>query len=468
MSPASGSLILYATEPGKVAQDGEGRNGIFTKHLLASMDKPGVNVETVFKQTAQSVRKATRGDQTPWMEGVILGQFYFIPVPPGAPGARPMPPVSIPVNPNNAEIVFWQSVEKNPSLAGYQAYLQSWPNGRFASLASLRLKELEAQQKLKTIPFTVKTNPEDARVRILNIGPKYHDGIQLAPGRYHIEVTKRGYEKQHKWFELSAKNAVAVVDLENKIKINTTAKPTSVSVQKSRKPFEPEMVNIRGGSFQMGSPSNEVNRDKDERQHPVSVRDFEIGKYEVTQKQWRAVMGVNPSYFKGCDNCPVETVSWKDIQDYINRLNSKTGKNYRLPTEAEWEYAARAGTTGPFSFSGPISTDKANYDGNYTYDGRGQGLYRKKTTPVGSFLPNPWGLYDVHGNVWEWTCSEYDKNYGGAETRCVEEQEVKYVLRGGSFGLGPRNMRSANRITYGSIVSRGVYRGFRLARTLNP
>src|SRR5205085_11701074 len=162
-----------------------------------------------------------------------------------------------------------------------------------------------------------------------------------------------------------------------------------------------EFVWILAGSFMMGSE----NGDSDEKPaHRVTISEgFYMGKYEVTQAQWQAVMGNNPSNFKGCDNCPVEQVSWDDAVSFIAKLNAQNdGYTYRLPTEAEWEYACRAGTTTAFAFGDSLSSEQANFDGDYPYGGAPKGVYRQKTTSVGRFQPNAWGLYDMHGNVWEW------------------------------------------------------------------
>ncbi|MGH8474850.1 MAG: formylglycine-generating enzyme family protein [Methylococcales bacterium] len=186
----------------------------------------------------------------------------------------------------------------------------------------------------------------------------------------------------------------------------------------------------------MGSPESEAERDSDEKQHRVCVDDFEIGKYEVTQAQWKAVIGDNPSYFKG-DVLPVESVSLDKVQDYIEKLNERTGQSYRLPTEAEWEYAARAGTQTPFYTGSYIDTSQANYVGNYDYNdcGAKTGEYEYKTVAVASYHGNPWGLYDMAGNVWEWTCSVYAENYDGSESKCASKNDTKSprVLRGGSW-----------------------------------
>lgn len=226
----------------------------------------------------------------------------------------------------------------------------------------------------------------------------------------------------------------------------------------------PDMVNLPGGRFQMGSKDPESS-DDERPVHTVTVSAFSMGRYEVTQRQWREVMGNDPSEFSRCgDDCPVENVSYDDVQAFIRKLNGLTGQRYRLPTEAEWEYAARAGTKTPFYTGRCITTQQANYDGNYDYAGcRKTGVYKRRPVAVGSYPPNPWGLYDMAGNVWEWTCSAYHDHYGnGAETRCAESADSR-VIRGGSWLGLPSGLRSAYRA--GNFPgNRFDYLGFRLAQ----
>jgi formylglycine-generating enzyme required for sulfatase activity len=175
-----------------------------------------------------------------------------------------------------------------------------------------------------------------------------------------------------------------------------------------------EMVEIPAGNFLMGSPTSEESHFTSESlQHEVNLGAFWMSKFPITQAQWVRVMGASPSHFKG-DNLPVEQVSWHDAMDFCRRLSEQTGHIYTLPSEAQWEYACRAGTTTPFYFGETITPDQANYDGNYTYNGGPRGEYRQRTTPVGMFPPNAWGLYDMHGNVWEWCLDEWHPNYEGA------------------------------------------------------
>jgi len=218
-----------------------------------------------------------------------------------------------------------------------------------------------------------------------------------------------------------------------------------------------EMVHIPGGTFLMGSPeSDESPISSESPQHQVTVPSFFMGKYPVTQKQWRLVAALpkvkidlesDPSRFKG-DNLPVECVSWNHTQEFCARLSRKTNQTYRLPSEAEWEYACRGGTTTPFYFGETISTELANYHGNYTYGGGAKGEYRGKTTEVGKFPANPCGLYDMCGNVWEWCEDEWHGNYINAPTdgSAWSNGSNNYMsLRGGSWLYIPQYCRSACR-----------------------
>jgi formylglycine-generating enzyme required for sulfatase activity len=230
-----------------------------------------------------------------------------------------------------------------------------------------------------------------------------------------------------------------------------------------------KFVWIPPGSFVMGSPDSEEGRSPSETPHKVKLtRGFYMGVYTVTQEQWQAIIGNNPSKFKGQKNLPVEQVSWNDCQEFIGRLRQKDKRSYRLPTEAEWEYACRAGTTTPFHFGKTISADQANYNGGFRY-GKGKlGLDRRKTTPVGSFPPNAWGLYDMHGNVFQW-CHDWYIPYRlkdevdpqGGPGPFVRNSENGRVNRGGSFWCPPDMCRSAHR-NWGNAKHRRSYLGFRI------
>jgi formylglycine-generating enzyme required for sulfatase activity len=223
-------------------------------------------------------------------------------------------------------------------------------------------------------------------------------------------------------------------------------------------------VLIPAESFLMGSPAREAGRYDNEQQHPVTIKKpFYLQTTEVTQKQWRQVMGQNPSIFKDYgDGCPVETVSWNEAQEFIKKLNQmESGGRYRLPTEAEWEYACRAQSKGKFYFG-----DEEARLGEYAWYARNSG---GKTHPVGEKEPNAWGLYDMHGNVWEWVEDDYHGSYTGApddgRAWIDSPRDSARVVRGGSWGLGARDCRSATRIIYGPGDRNGSM-GFRLSRSV--
>jgi formylglycine-generating enzyme required for sulfatase activity len=204
-------------------------------------------------------------------------------------------------------------------------------------------------------------------------------------------------------------------------------------------------VRVQPGSFLMGSPPEEPERGADEVQHAVTIsRHFYLAVHPVTQAQWRAVMGDNPSRFTGDDH-PVENVSWEDCRAFFKKL-SQDGRSYRFPTEAEWEYACRAGTAGPFHFGSTLDADEANCDGRAGYDGKVTDVCRGETTAVGRFPANAWGLYDLHGNVYEW-CADWYADYPGEHRKDPSgpaSGEFR-VLRGGSWFSAPRCCRSAYR-----------------------
>ncbi len=225
------------------------------------------------------------------------------------------------------------------------------------------------------------------------------------------------------------------------------------------------------GSFRMGSPFSEDGRYSDESRHDVTFTNhFWLGKHEITQDQWTAVMGTNPSSFKGA-NHPVDRVSWEDATEFCRRLNERerkagrllAGWAYQLPTEAQWEYACRAGTNSAFAFGKSLSSSQANFDGNYPYGDAPNGPYLRRTAPVGSYQPNAWGLHDMHGNVYEW-CRDWYGKYPleGAYDPVGPSQGSLRVLRGGSWFYFGRNLRSASRYWL-APTCRNFILGFRLS-----
>jgi len=300
--------------------------------------------------------------------------------------------------------------------------------------------------------------------------------IRLPEGDYKIKVEKLSDDGQ--WIYRGTKNIFVGEDTSIKISIKTNKIPVVkdiLTVPKQEIPLIPapkpvpekivqkddheirvdkalqglKFVLLKPGRFLMGSPQNAANRDKDEDQHKVKITQaFYMQTTEVTQKQWKAVMRENPSRFKKCGpDCPVENVSWEDVDKFIIKLNRmlKTDK-YRLPTEAEWEYACRAGTTTPFSFGQCLTSRQANFDNTHPMTGCPKGSYEEKPVPVASFAPNAWGLYDMHGNVWEW-CQDWKIKYPLGPVRDSSDMSSKKhrVTRGGSWYNEARDCRSANR-----------------------
>jgi formylglycine-generating enzyme required for sulfatase activity len=283
-------------------------------------------------------------------------------------------------------------------------------------------------------------------------------------------------------------------------------------VVEPERPVPDGFVHIQGGTFTMGSPDTEAERysDNEGPQHQVTVSGFLMGKYEVTQKEWVEIMGSNPSKFtkewydnpsKFTDNLPVERVSWYDVIVYCNKRSiaegltpaytisgstdpadwgdipttmsditwdnvtwNRSANGYRLPTEAEWEYACRAGTNTPFSTGDNITTDQANYDGNRPYNGNPSGIYRQTTTAVGNFASNGWGLYDMHGNVWEW-CWDRKGDYGSEfqDNPVGASSGLTPIVRGGCYFSQAQFVRSAMRGMF-TPNDRQDYLGFRLVR----
>ena len=274
-------------------------------------------------------------------------------------------------------------------------------------------------------------------------------------------------------------------------------------------PGGPEMVVVPAGGFTMGSPEGEIGRWSAEElekydwmgaeeQHAVTVsRPFAVGRHAVTRGQFSAFVAAtghktdggayvwkggkvvhdpkaswrNPGFTQD-DSHPVVCVSWEDAKAYTDWLSKQTVKPYRLLSEAEWEYVARAGSLTPFWFGDAITTDQANYDGTHAYGLHGvKGAYRKATLPVGSFAANQWGLFQVHGNVWEWCEDVWHKTYDGAPVDGSAWRQGgdpgRRVVRGGSWYLGPDNLRSAFR-GWNSSVLRNFNLGFRVGRTLTP
>jgi formylglycine-generating enzyme required for sulfatase activity len=420
MKGPAGSFIAFAAAEGQKASDGEGRNGLFTQQLLESLRQPDSSIDTVFTRVTAGVAEKTQRQQVPWRTSSLTSAFYFRPPPGGAQAAGAARPAAVvQVDPAAIELELWNSVKDSHSADELNAYLEQYPSGSFAAVARVRMRALGgATQIASAAPAIAATRPPvtAGSIAALSRGTAFRDCDGC-----------------------------------------------------------PEMVVIPAGRFTMGSPASEPQRDSDEGpQHQVNIaRPFAAGKYEVTFDEWDAcVRDGGCSHNPGDEGWgrgrrPVINVSWQDAKIYTEWLSRKTGKIYRLLSEAQWEYVARAGTTTAFSFGAGINSQQANYNTSVSYAGSPVATTPRNTVPVGSYPANAFGLHDVHGNVWEWTEDCYNGSYSGAPSDGSAWTSVgcaTRVLRGGSWDYYPRYLRSATR----SLVD-PTYRvsgfGFRVART---
>ncbi|PIE69304.1 MAG: hypothetical protein CSA21_02515 [Deltaproteobacteria bacterium] len=348
----------------------------------------------------------------------------------------------------------------------------------------------EIQLPMRAASLEVRTQPGNARVRILNIRPRYRAGMALAAGRYHVEVSASGYQTIRRWVELgTGQNLVLDMQLLRKVIAPAPApvaapepavfRPASASSSTFTDPVTGmEFVLVKGDCYSMGSTSSEAYADEKPRAKDVCVDDFYMGKYEVTNAQYRVLVpGHDSGDYKGKsldgDRQPVVNVSWNDAQEYIRKLNRKSGRKYRLPTEAEWEYAARGGTTTErFWGSSPddacayanVSNPSAKRRFGWDWDVHSCEDNYLVSAPVGSFRPNGYGLYDMLGNVWEWCQDRWHDSYKGGPTdgsAWETGDSSNRVERGGGWYGNQGNVRAANR-SGGRPGIAYDYLGFRL------
>ena len=323
--------------------------------------------------------------------------------------------------------------------------------GNESTLLKVRLKEKKAEQIPLLGQLEVTTVPAGARVFLEGefVGRTPFTREDLKPGSYRVKVTKEGYEPVIKTTRVVGSESTPLrVRLEKKPE--QEKKPKQAAVSSGEGAGGRQVLSVAGvkvalrwcppGSFMMGSPSGERDRDSDETQHRVTLtRGFWLMETEVTQELWKAVMGNNPSSFKGARR-PVEEVSWHDAVEFCRKLSRLTGKEWSLPTEAEWEYACRAGTQTAYSFG-----DYAGKLGDYAWYNKNS---RSRTHPVGQKLANAWGLFDMHGNVYEWCADWYDDYGSGAVVDPTGPADVHSfrVFRGGGWLNNAGYCRSADRI----------------------
>ncbi len=398
----SGSLIAYSAAPGQVAADGNGANSPYTAALAEAIRQAGSELIHVFRQTRIAVEAQTGGAQTPWEEQSLKDDFYFLPgaiVAPLTPGTAP-------------DAAAWTAIQNTQSRAVLETFIEKFPDSLYAEFARARLIELEGE-------------PDEDRVAV---------------GVYPEQPQPTGQYRTGDEFR----------DCDDC----------------------PEMVVVPAGSFMMGSPADEDDRrDTEGPQHTVTIpQNFAVGRFEVTFFEWdafckrhaRAECGHHPSGRFGRGRQPVLNISWDHAKAYVAWLSRTTGEAYRLLSEAEWEYAARAGTTTPFSTGNFLASLEANH--------RGLTRYLRSTAVVGQSDVNGFGLFDMHGNVSEWVEDCWNDSYAGAPddgSARMSGDCTKHVLRGGSWKDEAKDLRSASR--YGRwTVFMDELAGFRVARTLSP
>jgi len=447
----SGVFSIYSAGFGEQALDGLGRtdqsdNSVFTRVFATKLKQPGLSLVDLFYDVqdevstlAQSVKdddgrphkqtpaiySETRGGRTIYLGG--------LPARPMSDGGRTA------AAPTAQDEIFWLTIKDSSTQALFDEFLTKFPASSRAAEARARLEELN-------------------KGKVAVVAPPVVPAVPSTP----------------------CGDAGAVT-----VSLSRTAAPLSAAEEcalKSKDTFKecekcPELVVVPAGSFTMGSPATEVGRlDNEGPQHLVTFkRQFAVGKFAVTFDEWDACVadggcnGYRPGdrgWHRGRQ--PAINVSWNDAKSYAAWLSKKTAKTYRLLSESEREYAARAATTTPFWWGSSISTKQANYDGSYAYGSGAKGEYRGKTMPVDAFAPNPWGLYQVHGNAYDWVEDCYHDNYMGASSdgsAWISGDCNIRVLRGGSWDYYPQYLRSAHRAGLNPDV-RGILYGFRVARTL--
>jgi formylglycine-generating enzyme required for sulfatase activity len=436
------TLIAYATAPGSFAADGA-RHGLYTAELARALALPGRDIEEVLASVGSAVSQATDHRQIPWVSSSLSGEFRLETITASArvlPSPEPEVVVAMQsrgILPKDSayELAFWESIKDSTHISDYEAYLDAYPNGRFAALARARIERLRpAAPKSET--------PEKARpAPVPEAAPK---PTPPPPAKASEPV----------------RPAAAPPASPEK----PPGPPATVTEIKDC-PMCPTLVGLPRGAYTMGSNSD----DPSERPaHGVSLSGpFAIGKYEVTVEQWNACVDAGACQRVSTDpnrtaNTPVRDVSWDDAQQYVAWLSKVSGKAYRLPTEAEWEYAERGGTSSRYWWGEQMR------NGNANCKGCGEPWRQDGPANVGSFAANAYGLYDMNGSVWEWVSDCWHNSYKGAPSdgRSWDEHDCRVrVIRGGSWRDGPSYMVSSTRFKYDASV-RYSQNGFRVARSL--
>ncbi|MBW9107189.1 SUMF1/EgtB/PvdO family nonheme iron enzyme [Paraburkholderia phenoliruptrix] len=470
------TLVAYATARGGFAADGL-RHGIYTHALLRALDEtPAQPLMSLFANVASQVRLATGGAQQPWIASslpvtaAVTRSATVASAGSGASDETVVAPHSRGILPKDSseqyEITFWNSIKDSNYPADYEAYLKAYPNGRFATLAHARIDRLRAASNAPTpgaptqqasSSATPATAPQQTTRPATSTAP--------APG---APSSSAAQDRQRAGAATPAASAASPPV--------PPAPPVSVAAQKpvSRAPVAgesrdcaacPIMIALPAGSFSMGSNSDDPS---EKPVHHVTIgAPFAIGKYEVTVEQWNACVAANACARLTPETnankaAPARDLSWDDAQQYVKWLSKTTGKPYRLPTEAEWEYAVRGGTTTAYWWGDQMRKGNANCKDC------GEPWHKEGPEAAGSFAANPYGLYDMNGSVWEWTADCWHNSYQSApvDGRAWESPSCDMrVIRGGSWREGAGYMLSATRFKYSAGV-RQSQDGLRVVKDL--
>lgn len=459
----TGTLIAYATAPDSVAADGGGANSPYAEELTKQMQTSGVLMETMFRRVAERVSTRSGGRQEPWYSANVKGDFYFSVGPTGS-GAPNSVSSSQPVKIDSlaVEREYWETIRISNDAQDYRDYLQAYPTGAYAAIARAKVKQIETAKNAQS-----NSAGDDGGGQPANSSER--PGINSTSTVTMMPPNPPAGLRSFEFLTATLNSSGALKTREKKEALVFAEDPGGINL---------EMVAIPPGEFVMGSPASETQRRNDEGgQHKVRIGYwFYMGKFEITQAQWRAIMGTNPAVFSGCDDCPVERVSWDDAQEFCRKLSVRTGRQYRLPSEAEWEYAARAGTTTPFAFGDTITAEIVNYHGNYPYLSAPKGDNRQRPIQVGALaVANAFGLYDMHGSVSEWCQDWYHDSYTAISGDAPSDgsawvdggQKQSRVFRGGSWLISASYSRSADRqSTLPNDRSNDI--GFRVVLVVSP
>ncbi|MBI2275941.1 MAG: SUMF1/EgtB/PvdO family nonheme iron enzyme [Dechloromonas sp.] len=460
--PPEQTLIAYATAPGHLAADGQ-RHGLYTTALLTLLGEPGRDVIAALRMAQAEVWQASRQQQWPEISVSLSAPLGF-----AAAGPDPLSPLYLAAGetadgptmqyrgilPKDSaeqyELAFWESIKDSSFVGDYEAYLQAYPKGRFAALARARIERLRTAAAPKaetpaerTPPPATKAAPEKpaghtARPvpeRTQPAAPATRAAPAPAPGAPTAAVPPR---------KMPPADAVGVSEVKDC-------------------PVCPALIVLPRGAFTMGNSQDDPS---EKPAHQVSINEpFAIGKYEVTVEQWNACAMADAcpriaTVAGAANNAPVRDVSWDDAKKYVSWLSKLSGKSFRLPTEAEWEYAARGGTTTRYWWGDQMRPGNANCKGC------GEPWQQQEPAKVGSFAANSFGAHDMNGSVWEWVADCWHNSYHGAPANGLAWNEPNCtvrVIRGGSWRDGASYMLSSTRFKYDGNV-RNSQNGFRVAR----